>query len=89
LAGKLETCFVLLHRSRGRRNPARNWLPEPFGEGVGSDAILGGIAVLHAWRRGATWPLWPGAVRHVQRESVKAAGLFFEQVSTPRLRPVA
>jgi hypothetical protein len=29
--------------------------------------------------------LWPGAVRHVQSESLKAADLSHWQVSTPRL----
>lgn len=48
---------------------------------------LAGFRTEHAWRRGsALATLWPGAVCHVQHESVKAAGLSHWQVSTPRLQ---
>jgi hypothetical protein len=36
-----------------------------------------------------TWPLWPGGVRHVQRESVNATRLFSSRFLAPGCRPVA
>lgn len=35
-------------------------------------ALAGSSALATPWRASPSWPLWPGAVRHVQSESLKA-----------------
>ena len=75
---------------RGRRNPDSITLHRCLAASLlGAARPLAGLMLHGSALAGApTWPYWPGAVRHVQGETLKALRPVIELVSTSRLPAV-
>jgi hypothetical protein len=74
---RLEACEVIVHSVFWVSKPGTEIGGRPVGAGR-SLKLRGALGGAHR-----TWPLWPGAVRHVQSESLKAHRAVFRSVFDP------